>query len=110
VWHDAANTAPEADPIEEQLQRGMDRRPRVQGELRAIESLGAWSGASLVTHLKAPAVAAIDREVWLQHGAAGAVRASDVDYKAQRQSLGAGGLMRGSAAGSAWTLGVWGAV
>jgi actin-related protein len=111
VWHDAANTVPEADAIEEQLKRGTDRRPRVQGEMRAIESLGAWSGASLVTHLKAPAIATVDRELWLQHGAAGASRASDVDHKAatQRQSLGAGGLMRGSAAGSAWTLGVWGA-
>ncbi|KAL2018789.1 hypothetical protein VTK56DRAFT_417 [Thermocarpiscus australiensis] len=109
VWHDAANTVPEVDPIEEQLNRGTDRRPRVQGELRAIESLGAWSGASLITHLKAPAVATIDREFWLQHGAAGASKASDVDHKTQRQSLGPGGLMRGSASGSAWTLGVWGA-
>jgi actin-related protein len=109
VWHDAANMVPETDLIEEQLKRGTDRRPRVQGELRAIESLGAWSGASLVTHLKAPAIATIDREVWLQHGAAGASKPSDVDPKTQRQSLGAGGLMRGAAAGSAWTLGVWGA-
>ncbi|GAB1313626.1 hypothetical protein MFIFM68171_03836 [Madurella fahalii] len=110
VWHDAANTVPEIDPIEEQLKRGTDQRPRVQGVMRAIESLGPWSGASLVTHLKAPAIATIDREIWLQHGAAGASRASDVDHKIQRQSLGAGGLMRGSAAGSAWTLGVWGAI
>ncbi|KAK4156378.1 hypothetical protein C8A00DRAFT_41157 [Chaetomidium leptoderma] len=109
VWHDAANTVPEADLIEEQLKRGTDRRPRVEGEMRAIESLGAWSGASLVTHLKAPAIATIDREVWLLHGAAGASKAGDVDHKTQRQSLGPGGLMRGSAAGSAWTLGVWGA-
>jgi hypothetical protein len=108
VWHDAVNTTPEVDPIEEQLKRGTDRTPRVQGEIRAVESLGAWSGASLITQLKAPAIATIDRELWLQHGAAGASRASDVDYKTQRQSLGAGGLIRGSAAGSAWTLGVWG--
>lgn len=110
VWHDAANTVPEIDPIEEQLKRGTDQRPRVQGELRAIESLGPWSGASLVTHLKAPAIATIDREIWQQHGAAGASRASDVDHRTQRQSLGPGGLIRGSATGSAWTLGVWGAI
>ncbi|KAK4101830.1 actin-like ATPase domain-containing protein [Parathielavia hyrcaniae] len=109
VWHDAANMVPEMDLIDEQLQRGTDRRPRVQGTLRAVESLGAWSGASLVTHLKAQAIATIDRDVWLQHGAAGSSKPSDVDHKTQRQSLGAGGLMRGSAAGSAWTLGVWGA-
>lgn len=109
VWHDAANTVPEPDPIEEQLKRGTDRRPPVQGKLRAIESVGAWSGASLITHLKAPAIATVDREVWLQHGAAGASRPSDIDHKTQRQSLGAGGLMRGSSTGSAWTLGLWGA-
>jgi hypothetical protein len=112
VWHDAADTAPEVDPIEEQLKRGTEKKPLVQGELRAIESLGAWSGASLITHLKAPAIATIDREIWLQHGAAGASKAADVDHKSdktQRQSLGPGGLMRGSAAGSSWTLGVWGA-
>ncbi|KAK4122526.1 actin-like ATPase domain-containing protein [Parathielavia appendiculata] len=109
VWHDAANMIPEIDFIDEQLQRATDRRPRVQGTLRPIESLGAWSGASLVTHLKALAIATIDREGWLQHGAAGASKPSDADYKTQRQSLGPGGLMRGSAAGSAWTLGVWGA-
>jgi actin-related protein len=108
VWHDAANTVPQADAIDEQLKRGTDTRPRAEGEMRAIESLGAWSGASLVTHLKTPAIATIDREIWLQHGAAGASKASDVDPKTQRQSLGPGGLMRGAAAGSAWTLGVWG--
>ncbi len=109
VWHDAANTVPEADLIEEKLKRGANQQPRVQGEMRAIESLGAWSGASLVTHLKTPAIATVDREAWLLHGVAGAGKASDVDHKTQRQSLGPGGLMR-SAAGSAWTLGVWGAI
>jgi actin-related protein len=110
VWHDAANTVPEQDPFEEQLKRGIDKTPpRVQGEMRAAESVGAWSGASLITHLKASALATVDREAWLQHGAAGASKPSDVDHKTQRQSSGAGGLMRGSAAGSAWTLGIWGA-
>ncbi|KAK4130306.1 actin-like ATPase domain-containing protein [Trichocladium antarcticum] len=112
VWHDSADTTPEVDLIEEQLKRGADKGARVHGELRAVESLGAWSGASLITHLKTPAIATIDREIWLQHGAAGASKAADVDHKndkPQRQSLGSGGLMRGAAAASAWTLGVWGA-
>ncbi len=109
VWNDGAPAAPEPDPIEEQLNRGNDKRPRVHGEMRAIESLGAWGGASLVTHLKTQAIATIDREIWLLHGAAGAGKPSEVDHKTQRQSLGAGGLIRGSVAGSAaWTLGVWG--
>lgn len=110
VWHDAANSAPELDPVEEAIKRANpgDKKPRVQGELRAIESLGPWSGASLTTQLKAPAIATIDRDIWQQQGAAGASRASDVDPKTQRQSLGAGGLMRAAAVGAAWTLGVWG--
>jgi actin-related protein len=110
VWYDAVDTVPETDPIEEQLRRGTDQRSPVHGELRAVESLGAWTGASLLTHLKTPAIATIDREAWLQHGAAGASKPSDVDHKTQRQSLLQGGLMRGAAAGSAWTLGVWGAL
>lgn len=108
VWHDAANTVPEADPIEEQLKRGQDKRPRVQGQLRAIESIGAWSGASLITQLKASTVSTIDRDVWLQHGAAGATKAADVDQKSQRQSLGPGGLLRAANVGTSWTLGIWG--
>ena len=107
IWHDAANKTPDVDPIDEQLKKGGDNRPRVQGEMRAIESLGAWSGASLITQLKAPAIATVDREIWQQQGAAGASRATEVDLKGQRQSLGPGGLIRGAA--SNWTLGVWGA-
>ncbi|KAM7220893.1 hypothetical protein V8F06_003787 [Rhypophila decipiens] len=109
VWHDAANVTHESDPIEEQLKKGTDKRPRVEGELRAIESVGTWSGASLMTHLKIAAVATIDRELWLQHGVLGACKPGDVDSKAhQRQSIGAGGLMRGAGGSSSWTLGVWG--
>ncbi|KAK0626937.1 hypothetical protein B0T14DRAFT_534987 [Immersiella caudata] len=110
VWHDAANTVPEADPVEEQLKRGRDRKeqPPVCGKMRAVESLGAWSGASLITQLKAPAIATIDRDVWQQQGAAGAGRVGDVDTKSQRQSVGP--AIRGATSGSSWTLGVWGVV
>lgn len=109
VWHDGAVTTPELDPVEEQLRRGRDKRVPVQGVMRAINSLGAWSGASLITQLKAPAVATIDRDIWQQQGAAGASRAADIDPRSQRQSLSAGGLIRGSSSGTPWTLGVWGA-
>lgn len=111
VWHDAANAAQEKDPIEEQLRKAGRITPGTQGQLRCVESLGAWSGGSLVTQLKVPAIATIDRELWLQQGVAGASRPSEVDVKVhQRQSMGAGGLMRSAAAGSNWTLGVWGMV
>lgn len=110
VWHDAANAAQEKDPIEEQLRRSGRITPGTQGQMRCVESLGAWSGGSLVTQLKVPAIATIDRELWLQQGLAGASRPSEVDFKMQqRQSMGAGGLMRNASAGSNWTLGIWGA-
>ncbi|KAK0651508.1 hypothetical protein B0T16DRAFT_322284 [Cercophora newfieldiana] len=110
VWHDAANTVPEVDPVEEQLRRSRDRKEHLQvhGKMRAVESLGAWSGASLVTQLKAAAIATVDRDVWQQQGTAGASRAGDVDTKSQRQSVGP--AIRGATSGSSWTLGVWGAV
>lgn len=107
LWHDAANEAPEGNAIDEQLER---RRasPPVQGQIRAVESLGPWSGASLTAQLKVLATAHVERENWVQHGAAGASRPGEVDVKAQqRQSL---GPMRGVSGGQdrAWTLGVWG--
>lgn len=111
VWHDAANAAQEKDPIEEQLGKAGRITPGTQGQLRCVESLGPWSGGSMVTQLKVPAIATIDRELWLQQGVAGASRPSEVDVKVhQRQSMGAGGLMRNATAGSNWTLGVWGMV
>ncbi|ROW10645.1 hypothetical protein VPNG_05153 [Cytospora leucostoma] len=110
VWVDAPKQEREADadPIEEQLDKGRDEKPQVQGQLRVIETLGAWSGASLLNQVKVPALATVEREVWREHGVSGASRPSDIDPKvAQRQSMGAGGLMRSSASAN-WTLGVWG--
>ena len=114
VWIDAAgaaNAAPEPDPVEAQLRRGRPPPPPVRGYLRAVDSLGAWAGASLVTQLKVAAVATVDRDLWALHGAAGASRVADVDLKTQqRQSMGAAGLVRASAQPAHWTLGAWGSV
>lgn len=109
VWVDAPSAAQqEPDPIEEQLRKRKDEKPRLQGQVRAIESLGAWTGASLLNLLKAPPLATVEREAWREQGVSGASRPGEVDQKvAQRQSMGAGGLMR-SVAGANWTLGVWG--
>lgn len=109
VWVDAPSVAQqEPDQIEEELRKRKDEKPKLQGQLRAIESLGAWTGASLLNLLKVPALATIEREAWREQGVSGASRPGEVDYKvAQRQSMGAGGLMR-SVAGANWTLGVWG--
>lgn len=108
VWVDAPSDAqPEPDPVEEQLRKRKGEKPRLQGQLRAIESLGAWSGASLLNLLKVPALATVERDQWREQGIHGASRPGEIDHKvAQRQSMGAGGLLRNANAN--WTLGVWG--
>ncbi|CAI4211547.1 unnamed protein product [Parascedosporium putredinis] len=88
VWHDAANAGPETNAIDEKLDRRKTTRV-VQGELRALESLGPWAGAAWRVSSRCR-------------------RPADVDVKTQqRQSLGAGGLMRG-AAGARIGRGLWG--
>ncbi|KAF4982126.1 hypothetical protein FZEAL_2186 [Fusarium zealandicum] len=106
----AADVKPEYDPIEAKVTRQRDATPQIQGQFRVLHSLGPWVGGSLLCQLKVPAMAIIDRDVWLQQGAHGAVRPSDVDIKAQqRQSMTAGGYVRGSGGHHGnWTLGSWG--
>ncbi|KAG9234177.1 hypothetical protein BJ875DRAFT_462283 [Amylocarpus encephaloides] len=97
------------DPIEEGLRReARKHNPPVEaGNLRAIDSLGAWSGGSLLSHLKVPAVSVIDREQWLQHGALGASKTVEVSVSS-RQSMGPGAFKAGAGERSSWTLGLWG--
>ncbi|KAM3544665.1 hypothetical protein ARSEF1564_002394 [Beauveria bassiana] len=88
-------TQTEEDAIEAKLARNRRILPQIQGQLRVLHSLGPWAGASLLCQLKIPAMATVDKELWLQQGASGASRASDVDIKMQqRQSMGAAGLIR----------------
>ncbi|KOS18884.1 Actin-related protein 10 [Escovopsis weberi] len=98
------------DPIEAKVARHRPKPPLVQGFFRTIHSLGPWAGASLLCQLKVPAMATVDRELWLQQGAGGATRPSEVDAKAQqRQSMGTGGVIRVSGGHHTnWTLGTWG--
>lgn len=100
----------EPDPIEAKVQRHSGKVQQMQGQLRALHSLGPWTGASLVCQLKIASMATIDRELWLQQGIQGASRPGEIDIKAQqRQSMGAGGLIRGSGGQHTnWTLGAWG--
>lgn len=108
----AANTELDHDPIETKILRHREQPQLIQGHIRALHSLGPWAGASLMCQLRIPAMATIDRELWLQQGINGASRPNEVDLKAQqRQSMGAGGLIRGSGGHHTnWTLGTWGAL
>ncbi|KAK1980299.1 hypothetical protein LZ30DRAFT_723767 [Colletotrichum cereale] len=99
-----------ADVIEESLRKRESHHAKVEGVLRPLGSLGPWGGASLACQLKVAAMGNVDRDTWLQQGANGASRPSEVDVKSQqRQSMGPGGLMRGALGQAAWTLGAWGA-
>lgn len=105
-----ANEVREIDPIEIKVAKQKRATAQKQGEIRALHSLGPWTGASLMCQLKIPATAIVDRDAWLQQGANGAARPSDVDLKAQqRQSVTTGGYIRGSGGHYGnWTLGAWG--
>jgi actin-related protein len=105
----AALIEQEYDPIEEQLKKeaAKGKPPVESGHLRAVDSLGAWSGGSLLSQMKVPAISIIEREQWLQHGAAGASKATDINVvTAHRQSMGAGAFKSGDR--SSFTLGLWG--
>ncbi|KAL2068924.1 hypothetical protein VTL71DRAFT_15262 [Oculimacula yallundae] len=107
----AALQAQESDPIEEQLKREASKGipPSEAGYLRAVESLGAWSGGSLLSQLKIPAISIVDREQWLQQGASGASRSGEISSSSQRQSMGPGVFNKpGAGDRSSWTLGLWG--
>jgi actin-related protein len=106
----AAFTEQEPDPTEDQIKRhaSRDTKPVELGFLRAVESLGAWSGGSLLSQLKIPAVSIIDREQWNQHGAAGASQDIDISANAKRQSMSAAAFKSGGGDRTSWTLGIWG--
>ncbi|PHH63116.1 hypothetical protein CDD81_6267 [Ophiocordyceps australis] len=108
---DSASVVTEAseDAVEAKLARNRPPQQQLQGKIRVLRSLGPWSGASLICHLKVPAMATVEREAWLQQGANGASRPGEVDVKTkQRQSM---GPIRSSGSHNAsWTLGLWGAL
>ncbi|KAF6832505.1 seryl-tRNA synthetase [Colletotrichum musicola] len=80
-----------ADVIEDTLKKREGNYSIFQGQLRSLESLGPWGGASLACQLKVAAMANVDRDLWFQQGAGGASRPSEIDVKVQqRQSLGPG--------------------
>jgi len=106
----AALVKQERDPIDEQLKREANKgaKPVELGYLRAVDSLGAWSGGSLLAQLKIPAVSIVDRDQWQQHGASGASREFEINVNAKRQSMGPAAFKSGAAERSSWTLGLWG--
>lgn len=105
--HEAGGSRSIEDSIRREAQKG--GYPAIHGTLRAVETMGAWSGASLISQLRVPAVSIVEREKWLQNGINGASRPGEVVVSGkQRQSVGVAGLRTGVAESNGWTLGPWG--
>jgi len=101
--------SPGKDFVEERLQNKKSKEPAapVKGILRQVDSLGAWSGASLLTSLKIRGFVEIDRERFLSHGLSGAHRDADVSVVPQRMS--SFGLPTAKSGDrTSWTLAGWG--
>ncbi|KAM5448526.1 hypothetical protein MaudCBS49596_005320 [Microsporum audouinii] len=99
---------PELEPnfIDEKmdLKRKDDRH--VHGVLRQVESMGPWTGASLLASLKVKGLVEVEREKYLQHGLAGANRDYDLHPPERRSGHGPGAARSGGDR-SSWTLGEW---
>jgi actin-related protein len=111
-------SAAEESAFEDKLQKQLTKdssqhsaQQTVQGQIRCVESLGAWAGASLLTSLKVKAVVEIERNKFLESGIAGATRMGETDAVAngQRVSSGAAGAVGGGkpVERTSWTLGGW---
>jgi len=97
------------DPIEEKLRReeAKGSKPTVAGVIRGVETLGAWAGASLVAGLRIKGIVEIERDVFLQHGMAGARRETEVSVTQSKPSHGPGLARAGGPEKLGWTLGAW---
>lgn len=101
---------PGQDFVEEKVQKQQQAKEALQsvhGQLRQVESLGVWAGASLLTSMKIKGYVEIEREKFLQHGLAGAHRDGHVSVVPQRAGPGAG-LSRSAGDRTSWTLAGWG--
>ena len=65
----ARNAPQERDEVAEKLQREVLKRGvTVQGDVRGVETLGAWAGASLVASLKVDAAFEVKRDDFFKNG------------------------------------------
>ena len=65
----ARNAPQERDEVAEKLQRGVLKRGiTIQGEVRGVQTLGAWAGASLVASLKVDAAFEVKRDDFFKNG------------------------------------------
>ncbi|CCU75498.1 hypothetical protein BGHDH14_bgh01689 [Blumeria hordei DH14] len=106
----AASTPQEPDPFERRIRKGATKDPSTvkAGTLRAIGTLGAWAGGSLLSQLKIQAVAVIEKEQWSQHGIYGASKQNDSHHTSLWKGMESTNIRSGPGERSSWTLGLWG--
>ncbi|KAL8649623.1 MAG: hypothetical protein Q9226_005496 [Calogaya cf. arnoldii] len=94
------------DEITEKLEKNKMKglTAEMVGEVRGVETLGAWAGGSLAASLKVKGVVEIERDTFLANGLAGAKRESEMVAATQRMSLGARTVLGEK---NGWTLGNW---
>lgn len=100
---------PGDDDVEAKLQKQRGKEESlttVQGEFRQVDSLGPWTGASLLTSLKVQGLVEIEREKFQQHGLAGARDETAFSVVPPKTNY-AGGLGKGGRDRNSWTLAGW---
>lgn len=111
--HDVLPPPEEKDYVEARLRKQWAKHAapaRVAGVLRAVDSLGAWAGASLLTSLKVKGFVEIEREKFMSQGLTGASREAEGSVVPQQRgsSLGLVGATKSGTGGQGgWTLGGW---
>ncbi|POS86787.1 hypothetical protein EPUL_002562 [Erysiphe pulchra] len=101
----------ESDPITERLKRESKKtQHKIEtGKLRAINSIGAWAGASLISIMKIQPNSVIEKEQWTQNVASKFSILGETSLTSHRKSMGPGTIRSaGAEERSSWTLGIWG--
>lgn len=95
------------DATDEKIEAGKMKNSTVTaaGEIRGVETLGAWAGGSLVAGLKVKGVVEVERDTFLANGLAGARKESEITHATQRMSI--LGPRSGLGEKTGWTLGTW---
>ena len=97
------------DFVDEKFLKGQEGRSRpavtVAGFVRSIETLGAWAGASLLAAIRIKGIVEIDRDIYLQHGLAGARKDAAEVSVVSRAGFAQPVPRTGERTG--WALGAW---
>ncbi|KAI9674139.1 MAG: hypothetical protein M1817_001957 [Caeruleum heppii] len=99
----------ETDPITARFLRDDLRKHKstIKGVVRGIESLGAWTGASLAAALRIRSAVELERDKFLSQGLLGVMRSGDGGVTSQRLSGGVGDSRSSISDGWKGGLGAW---